>query len=108
MQMVDGRAYWLDYEDELVGDRTVSALYAATPGSGEPVRLRHIDDDLGIVPFVAGRGVALWAPGETRFDPILLVQRFMMLTENTGCVQALPSVELSIGQTLIDGRHVYH
>ena len=31
----------------------------------------------------------------------------MMLNENTGCVQELPSVELSIGQTLLDGRHVY-
>jgi hypothetical protein len=105
MQMVDGRAYWLVYED--AGDRSVPALYAATPGGGAPVRLRQIEDDLGIVPFVAGRGVVLWAPGETRFDPLLLVQRFSMLNENTGCVQELPGVELSIGQTLIDGRHVY-
>lgn len=103
--MVDGRAYWLEYEE--LGDATVPALFAATPGAGAPVRLRQIEDDLGIVPFVAGRGVVLWAPGETRFDPLLLVQSFMMLNENTGCVQALPSVELSIGQTLIDRRHVY-
>jgi hypothetical protein len=105
LQMVDGRAYWLAYEE--AGDTTVPALYAATPGGSAPVRLRQIEDDLGIVPFVAGRGVVLWAPGETRFDPLLLVQRFMMLNENTGCVQELPSVELSIGQTLLDGRHVY-
>lgn len=105
LQMVDGRAYWIAYEE--AGDETVPALYAGTPGSGAPLRLRQIEDNLGIVPFVAGRGVVLWAPGETRFDPLLLVQRFMMLNENTGCVQALPSVELSIGQTLIDGHHVY-
>jgi len=58
-------------------------------------------------PFIGGRGVVLWTPEETRFDPLLLVQHFMMLNENTGCVQPLPSVEESIGQILIDRHHVY-
>ena len=38
LQMVDGRAYWIAYEE--AGDTTVPALYAATPGGGAPVRLR--------------------------------------------------------------------
>jgi hypothetical protein len=105
LQMVDGQAYWLEYEE---GDgMTRLALFAATPGAAAPLRLTFLEGDTGVFPFVVGRGVVLWTTGETRFNPLLLVQHYMMLNENTGCVQALPSVELSIGQSLVDDRHVY-
>jgi hypothetical protein len=93
--------YWI--ESEAATASALVTLFAATPGGSAPVRLRQIE----AVPFVAGRGVVLWTPTETRFDPLQVIQHFMMLNENTGCVQALPSVEQSIGQTLIDARHVY-
>jgi hypothetical protein len=102
LQMVDGQVYWLRYDDAA----QTAFVYGATPGSGEPVNLAPVEGG-SYSSFVAGRGVVLWAPEETRFEPLLLVQHFRMLNENTGCVQDLPSVELSIGQTLIDDRHVY-
>src|SRR3954466_9628447 len=57
--------------------------------------------------FLAGRGVVFWAPEEYRSEERLLVQHYMMLNENTGCLQPLPSGEQSIGQSLADSRHVY-
>jgi hypothetical protein len=102
LQMVDGQVYWSRYDDAT----ETTFVYGATPGSGEPVNLAPVEGG-SYSSFVAGRGVVLWAPEETRFEPLLLVQHFRMLNENTGCVQDLPSVELSIGQTLIDEHHVY-
>ncbi|MET0413906.1 MAG: hypothetical protein ABW217_21530, partial [Polyangiaceae bacterium] len=102
IQLVDSQVYWSSYD----ADTEQTVVYAATPGSGAPLRVTEVEGGT-YYPFVAGRGVVLWTPGETRFDPLLLVQHFMMLNENTGCVQPLPSEDLSIGQILLDGRHVY-
>ncbi|HEU4578296.1 MAG TPA: hypothetical protein VFS67_08580 [Polyangiaceae bacterium] len=104
LQMVDGQVYWP--QEEPGDDTSTTGLFVASAGAGAPVRLTSLDGS-GVVPFVPGRGVVLWTSGETRFDPLLLVQHFVMLNENTGCVQELPSVEQSIGQALMDTRHVY-
>jgi hypothetical protein len=99
-QLVDDQVYWAESEDPT--DPTM-ALFAATPGGNAPLRLRQIE----AAPFTVGRGVVLWAPSETRFDPLQVIDHFMMLNENTGCVQSLPSIEQGIDQVLIDERHVY-
>jgi len=100
LQMVDGQVHWLAYEPQ--NDQTISVLFTAIPGAGDPVRLQQIEGR-----FLAGRGVVFWAPEEYRSEQRLLVQHYMMLNENTGCAQPLPSVELSIGQSLVDSRHIY-
>ena len=98
LQMVAGRAYWSERNEAGPG----SVVFAATPSS-PPARLTAIS----VETFKAGPGVVLWAPEELRTNPLLLVQYWMMFDESTGCAQRLPSVELSIGQTLVDARHVY-
>ena len=102
IQLVDSQVYWSEYDSAT----EQTSVFAATPGAGAPVRVTAVEGGT-YYPFIAGRGVVLWTPEETRFDPLLLVQHFMMLNENTGCVQPLPSVEESIGQILIDDHHVY-
>jgi hypothetical protein len=102
LQMVDDLVYWSRYDD----GTEQRHVYGASLRGGEPVLLTPVEGGT-YTSFVAGRGVVLWSPEETRFNPLLLVQHFRMLNENTGCVQDLPSVELSIGQTIIDDRHVY-
>jgi hypothetical protein len=101
LQMVDGQVHWIEYEpqNEL---ETISVLFTAIPGTSAPVRLQPIEGS-----FLAGRGVVFWAPEEYRSEELLLVQHYMMLNENTGCVQPLPNVENSIGQSLVDSRHIY-
>lgn len=81
----------------------------AAPGGGEPARVTVLPNttSAGVSSFVAGRGVVLWTAGETRLDPLTLVEHFVMLNQNTGCVQELPNTELSIGQALLDAHHVY-
>jgi hypothetical protein len=103
IQMVEDLAYWPGSDPG--ADRT--PLLAAAPGGGEPMRVTPLDASPLLPPVFVGRGVVLWAPEEYRSEQRLFVQHFEMLNENTGCVQPLPSVELSIGQTLLDGRHVY-
>jgi hypothetical protein len=57
--------------------------------------------------FVVAPGMALWVSGETVLEPLTQVDTFRSVDFGTNCVQTLPSVGLSVGQTLIDEHHVY-
>lgn len=103
MQVVDDLVYWSAYES--VSEET--PLFVANASGGEPVRVTALPASSALTPFLAGHGVVLWSTEETRFNPLLLAQHYVMLNQNTGCVQDLPSVDLSIGQSVLDDHHVY-
>jgi hypothetical protein len=103
LQMVDGLVYWAEYDDAA----EQMPLFVARPGGDAPVRVTPLPSSGSLVPFIAGHGVVLWSTTETRYNPLLLVQHYVMLNQNTGCVQELPSDELSIGGSLLDAHHVY-
>lgn len=103
VRLVDDLVYWSAYDDST----EQTPLLVARVNADAPVRVTTLSAPTALTPFLPGRGVVLWSTEETRFNPLLMVQHYVMLNQNTGCVQDLPSVELSIGQSVIDERHVY-
>ncbi|HYO94661.1 MAG TPA: hypothetical protein VER33_09105 [Polyangiaceae bacterium] len=103
-QVVDGVAYWLSRNEAA----ETWVLLAASLDGGPPRIVSALEGASGSpTNFQVTPGRVLWLLQRTQFDPLVSVEKLMMLDLSTGCIQELPSLGESIGQGVLDASHVY-